>query len=272
VDEIEVYNGELGFVKHHAFDNRKWRGPYFRLKKFQVVFQRKEQYWVAYGGGLGRGAPDEKPEENLELAYAISVHKAQGSEFERVYFIVPKCKTALLSTELFYTGLTRASRHCTLLVEQDISPLNSMRRLENSCLARISSSLFEFQPVPEAMLQLGDWYEEGKVHRTLADVMVRSKSEVIISNMLWERDIDFSYELALFAPDGTYYLPDFTIPWAGEDYYWEHKGMMDQEKYRNHWAEKEAWYQRHFPGKLITTEESGDLSHDAQEAINSHFS
>ncbi len=33
---------------------------------------------------------NESVEENLELAYAVSIHKAQGSEFDRVYFIVPK--------------------------------------------------------------------------------------------------------------------------------------------------------------------------------------
>ena len=51
----------------------------------------------------------ESIEENLELAYAVSIHKAQGSEFDRVYFIVPKHKRALSERELFYTGLTRAA-------------------------------------------------------------------------------------------------------------------------------------------------------------------
>ncbi len=141
----------------------------------------------------------------------ISVHKSQGSEFDRVYFVVPKYKSALLSRELFYTGLTRASRHCTLLIEEDISPLLSMRRPERSYLVGINSSLFEFRPIPEAFQTIGSWYEEGKIHRTLTDFMVRSKSEVIIANMLAERDIPFRYEVALYAPDGTFYLPDFTV-------------------------------------------------------------
>lgn len=70
------------------------------------------------------------------------------------------------------------------------------------------------RPVPDA-LQNMDWYEEGKVHETLADFMVRSKSEVIIANMLAERKLSFAYETPLFAPDGTFYLPDFTITWRG---------------------------------------------------------
>src|SRR6516162_2547568 len=148
----------------------------------------------------GKWIPNQEVEENLELAYAISVHKAQGSEFERVYFIVPKHKAALLSPELFYTGLTRARRHCTLFIEEDISPLLSMRRKEKSHLLGINSSLFEFRPLADALLNMQGWYEEGKLHQALAGLMVRSKSEVIIANMLSERDISFKYEIPLTAP------------------------------------------------------------------------
>jgi hypothetical protein len=216
--------------------------------------------------------PAESVEENLQLAYAISVHKAQGSEFDRVYFVVPKHKRSLLSRELFYTGLTRASRHCTLLIEEDMSPLLSMRRLESSRLLTVNSSLFSFAPVPQEFRRLGDWYEEGKIHSTLTEYMVRSKSEVIIANMLFDRDITFRYEQPLFAPDGTFYLPDFTIRWQGEDWYWEHLGRLDLEGYRNHWDTKKNWYEEFFPGRLLTTTESGELSKDAAVLISENFS
>ncbi len=208
---------------------------------------------VGYGEGLGKDKngkwiEKESIEENLELAYAISVHKAQGSEFERVYVVVPKSKKSLLSTELFYTAITRARRHCTLLIEQDITPLLGMRRLEASRLRRINSSLFTFRPVPEALMSVAGWYDEGRIHQTLADVVVRSKSEVIIANMLFERGVPFRYEQPLFAPDGTFYLPDFTITWRGMDYYWEHVGMLSRHDYRKYWEEKRAWYDRFLRG------------------------
>jgi len=63
----------------------------------------------------------------------------------------------------------------------------------------INSSVFDFEPVPEEFLNIHSWYEEGKIHRTLSDYMVRSKSEVIIANMLYERDIPFKYEVQCFA-------------------------------------------------------------------------
>lgn len=281
-ESVEVFNGELGFVKPHAFDydrntkRPKWTWSQFRIEHFQVIFSRKEHLWVNYGKNLGKRSdgryiPSEDVEENLELAYAISVHKAQGSEFERVYFIVPKHKAALLSRELFYTGLTRAKRHCTIFVEEDITPLLTLRRPEQSQLARISSSLFEFRPVNDALLDFLRKYEAGRIHQTLADFMVRSKSEVIIANMLWERELDFHYELPLFAADGTFYLPDFTIHWRGQDWYWEHLGRMDLPKYRQHWEEKQAWYARFFPDQLLVTHEGGDLSKQANELIAAHF-
>jgi len=139
----------------------------------------------------------------------------------------------------------------------------SMRRPERSYLVGVNSSLFEFRPIPEAFQTLGAWYEEGKIHRTLTEIMVRSKSEVIIANMLAERDIPFLYEVPLFAPDGTFYLPDFTVTARGEQWYWEHLGRLDQEEYRNHWETKKAWYDRFFPGRLVVTEESGKLSQEA---------
>ena len=118
-----------------------------------------------------------------------------------------------------------------------------------------------------------DWYEEGKIHRTLTEQMVRSKSEVIIANMLADRDIPFKYEVPLYAPDGTFYLPDFTITWRGEQWYWEHLGMLHDERYRNHWETKRAWYEKHgFADRLITTSEvSGFDSQKVLQVLHERF-
>jgi hypothetical protein len=102
--------------------------------------------------------------------------------------------------------------------------------------------------------------------------MVRSKSEVIIANMLTERDIPFQYEVPLYAPDGTFYLPDYTVTWAGEAWYWEHLGRLDNDDYRHHWETKKAWYDKFFPGRLVTTQESGMLSKEAEALIEKQFS
>ena len=259
--DAEVFNGEIGYTKVHGFDSKKWKWSEFRLGQFQVVFSRKQDLWVAY-------TSETQVADNLELAYAISVHKSQGSEFERIYFVLPKHKRGLLSRELFYTGLTRAQSHCTLLIEEDMAPIYSLRRREHSHLIRINSSLFHFTPVPEEFQNIFEWYEEGKIHRTLADYMVRSKSEVIIANILFDRDIPFQYEVPLRAPDGTTVLPDFTITLRGETWYWEHEGMLHLEDYRRRQEEKHAWYKKHgFSERLIVTQESSGFDSQAVEKI-----
>lgn len=265
-ERIEVFNGEMGMTRIHGFDSKGWKWSGFHIERFQVVFSRKQQWWVDYRS-------ESEVNENLELAYAISVHKSQGSEFKRVYFVLPKHKRGLLSRELFYTGITRAQTHCTLLVQEDIAPILSLRRPENSYLARINSSLFEFRPVPAEFQTMYDWYEEGKIHRTLTEQMVRSKSEVIIANMLADRSISFTYETQLRAPDGTFYLPDFTIKWRGDEWYWEHLGMLHDKRYRNHWKTKKAWYEKHgFADHLIVTEEQGGFdSKVVERVLKEHF-
>ncbi len=260
-ERVEVFNGEMGVVRIHNFDKKYYKWNKFRLQKFQVAFSRKPNNFIEFSS-------ESEVENNIELAYAISVHKAQGSEFDRVYFILPKKKQALLSTELLYTGVTRAQKHLTIFIEEDFRSLISMRRPEKSRIALINSSIFEFKPLPEELITINSWYEEGKIHLTLLDFMVRSKSEVIIANMLFDNEInDVLYEEPLFAPDGSFYLPDFTIKWKGKTYYWEHLGMLDIPKYKRHWEEKKKWYDKYFPEKLITTKESSELSKDVKTII-----
>lgn len=268
-ERSEIFNGEIGFVQKHGFDAKKNR---FRMKRFQVKFARKDHLGFAYGRDLPNGG-SESVESNLELAYAISVHKAQGSEFQHTYVLVPKSKARSLSSELIYTALTRATKHCTLLVQGDVSTLLSARRPENTQTALINSSLYEgyFHAVPDELVHRKDWYEEGKIHEALSGDMVRSKSELIIANLLHERGVAFEYETPLIAPDGTMYLPDFSVTWNGEKWYWEHWGMMSSEKYAKHRNEKKTWYAKHFNGKLLETFEGPTLSADAARIIDGHF-
>lgn len=265
-EKLEVFNGEIGLTKVHAFDSDKWRWSNFYIRQLQVSFSRKRDHWVEY-------ASETAVSENLELAYAISVHKSQGSEFDHVYFVLPKHKRGLLSRELFYTGITRAQKHCTILVQEDIGPLLSLMRRERSTLNHINSSLFQFRPVAPEFENMDAWYEEGKIHRTLANYMVHSKSEALIANMLFERDIPFQYDVRLHASDGTFYRPDFVIQWRGENWYWEHFGMMHDEGYRNKRKAKLVWYQKHgYAERLITTEEtSGFDSQDVRKIIREKF-
>lgn len=58
-------------------------------------------------------SPARLPE--VETVYALTVHKSQGSEFDRVALVLPDRRSPLLTRELLYTGATRA-RHALALV------------------------------------------------------------------------------------------------------------------------------------------------------------
>lgn len=252
---VDVFNGELGSISYCGYDK------VLKKKVLSASFEQKPNHTVKFSS-------ENEVENNIELGYAISVHKAQGSEFSRIYFILPKSKQTLLSTELLYTGITRAQKHLTVLVEGDFTNLMSMMRPEKSRLRLINSSVFDFNPLNEELLNIGGWYEEGKIHSTLINYFVRSKSEVIIANMLFESGIEsIKYEEPLFASDGTFHLPDFTIQWKGKTYYWEHLGLMEQGDYKKRWEKKEKWYNKFFPNQLITTLEGNDLTIQAKELI-----
>lgn len=51
----------------------------------------------------------------VETAYAMTIHKAQGSEFNQVVLVLPETQSLVLSRELIYTGITRAKQQFILL-------------------------------------------------------------------------------------------------------------------------------------------------------------
>ena len=52
---------------------------------------------------------------DVETAFAITVHKSQGSEYNHVALILPETRSLVLTRELVYTGITRAKENFTLL-------------------------------------------------------------------------------------------------------------------------------------------------------------
>ncbi len=52
---------------------------------------------------------------HVDTAYAMTVHKSQGSEFRHTVLVLPKLRGAMIARELIYTGITRASAEFTLV-------------------------------------------------------------------------------------------------------------------------------------------------------------
>lgn len=64
--------------------------------------------WFPEGDSHRPIAPGRLPKH--ETVYAMTIHKTQGSEFERVAMVLPETPSAMLTRELIYTGLTRAKQ------------------------------------------------------------------------------------------------------------------------------------------------------------------
>lgn len=201
-------------------------------------------------------------DDNLDLAYALTVHKAQGSDFDVVFLIIPQ-EAATLSRELIYTGLTRFRRKLVLLIEKDIKPLLQLRSPEHSDTQLRNTHMFTLNLRSDDVQKP---YPETLIHRTRKGDVVRSKSEVVVANILYSLDISYEYEQPLYSRSDPkdFRLPDFTASFEGDIYYWEHLGMLSVPTYREAWEKKRQWYKDNkYADRLIISEDGLDGSIDA---------
>jgi exodeoxyribonuclease V alpha subunit len=243
-----VANGEIGSVRSTS------KGPRKNQDGVSVRFSSQSglTYWYF------------RPEvgENLELAYAITIHKAQGSDFDIVFLVVPQ-SSQVLSREIFYTSLTRFRKRLVMLVENNINTLRDFRSLTKSETLLRNTNLFTEIVRPDGV---DSPFPEKLINRTKANVLVRSKSELVIANILTDLGITYEYEKPLeFAPND-FRLPDFTISYKGRKFYWEHLGMLNLATYKEDWIRKKAWYESHGQiENVITSQESDEGGIDSLE-------
>jgi ATP-dependent exoDNAse (exonuclease V) alpha subunit len=230
-----IANGEIGIrvssAKNNFFPNVEFStqlGVSYWGKKDS---KGKMRQWK-YG--------DENSDGNLELAYAITIHKAQGSQFNNVILVLNK-NSGMLSRELIYTAITRQRAGLVILFNDNIRQLLKYSGDLHSILAKRCTDLFAD---PKFIGLSEGWYEEAKIHKTKRGDMVRSKSEVIIANELENAGLDWHYENdnQFVEINGKKLLPDFVIHHKGKTYYWEHLGLLEKAKYRKNWEEKEKCY------------------------------
>ena len=80
--------------------------------------------------GVRAFAPSRLPEH--ETAFAMTVHKAQGSEFARVLIVLPERESPVLSRELLYTAITRARENVELWWSEASLHASIVRSVERS--------------------------------------------------------------------------------------------------------------------------------------------
>ncbi len=243
-DALEyVANGEIGIAVGQFKSKKMTKAP----RTLKVEFSSQPGFQYDY---TDRDFDDETGAA-LELAYALTVHKSQGSEFGKIILVLPN-PCFLLSRELLYTALTRQKDRIVILHQGSRSELKKYASDGRSATASRLTNLFE---KPNPVEVEGTFLEERLIHRTSDGTAVRSKSEVIVYDRLLNAGLEPVYEQALTLNGVTKY-PDFTI--EDEDtgliYYWEHCGLMHDPSYRQRWEKKLAWY-RH--NDILPYEEGG---------------
>jgi exodeoxyribonuclease V alpha subunit len=93
-----LYNGDVGLVWVDADGNAR--------------------VWFDTDSGPRAWLPAALPAH--ESAFALTVHKSQGSEFDDVLLVLPEKSVRVASRELLYTGITRARRSLTLWANENV--------------------------------------------------------------------------------------------------------------------------------------------------------
>jgi hypothetical protein len=179
----------------------------------------------------------------MELGYALTIHKAQGSQFKLVVVVLPEGHP-ILSRELIYTALTRHQDRVVVMHQGPRTMLKDFTSPLRSETARRMTNLMSecrMLEIPQAKGSI--FLQQGLIHLTSKRVAVRSMSELAVAEALTSAGQVYEYEKALTLGGSTRY-PDFTIEdeISGRTIYWEHLGMLENEGYRRSWDKKLAWY------------------------------
>lgn len=110
---LRLYNGDVGLLLPDSENGGLLR----------ACFQSSD-------GVIRKIAPAMLPEH--ETVYAMTVHKSQGSEFDKVLLVLPKEDNLLLSRELVYTGITRARSGFELYAGNEILLAAVQRKLSRT--------------------------------------------------------------------------------------------------------------------------------------------
>ena len=108
--KLEVFNGETGVISEID-------------EEVGIVYIDFGDREVAIPPVMQAERPDGtqiiyNPQKNIELAYAITTHKAQGSEYDNIVYVLNRSSYYTHSRPNFYTAITRAKQKVTLITDQ----------------------------------------------------------------------------------------------------------------------------------------------------------
>ncbi len=97
-----LFNGDIGVIASDGQD-------------FKAIFERSD-------GSEFKVSPARLPEH--ETAFAMTVHKSQGSEFDEVIVVLPESQSLIMTRELLYTAITRAKKK--VIIAADLKTIKEM--------------------------------------------------------------------------------------------------------------------------------------------------
>jgi exodeoxyribonuclease V alpha subunit len=115
---LEVFNGETGLITKLNGDG-----------SIMVDFGDKDVEIPISLEMIGKyGTYYINPQKDLDLAYVITTHKSQGSEYDRVCYIMNRSRSFLLNRKNFYTAISRARHHVTVITDQQAINLSLQKK------------------------------------------------------------------------------------------------------------------------------------------------
>jgi exodeoxyribonuclease V alpha subunit len=112
--QIRLFNGDIGIAWEDSQRTQSGQAP------LGVMFPSES-------GEMRRILPSRLPEH--ETVYAMTVHKAQGSEFDRVLLMLPDQVSAALTREMLYTAVTRARKRVEIWARRETIEASIQRRV-----------------------------------------------------------------------------------------------------------------------------------------------
>jgi exodeoxyribonuclease V alpha subunit len=99
----QLFNGDVGILLYDQKERHHW-SFYFRSPDADAPFRKVSPYALP----------------KHEKAFAMTIHKSQGSEYDQVFLFLPHHHSPVLTRELLYTGITRTKRGLVIAASRDI--------------------------------------------------------------------------------------------------------------------------------------------------------
>jgi exodeoxyribonuclease V alpha subunit len=124
------YRGRPVMIAKNDYNLGLFNGDIGIILPDPAADQDLRAFFLSPAGALRRFLPARLPDH--ETVYAMTVHKSQGSEFDKALLILPDRPTPVLTRELIYTGITRAKKRITVWGREKIFVEGVGQRIERS--------------------------------------------------------------------------------------------------------------------------------------------